>query len=285
MIWGIGSPVRRVFACTELLRFLGPRVGKNSQALRNLFRSAWLSVVRGSVFRVATLGANALFVKSDAARWAAVDLVVGFKFCGGCVNAARKGDFGNIWFVFERIVDNFNHAFHRHGFLGDPQAAFRVGGSQFRLEGGPPHLILGRTVTDPLFLVYLQNGGKKRVIFPKNEGVVKVFQHFSGGFLNVIAGENHINTGAYGIFHFQGKCAGVAVQALGFALETVKTMSVLQIQCGDASHNKPPCVVGRPVLEERERRIVLFFGKSDRSLVLFCGFRIAKVNIFFVTKS
>lgn len=121
MIWGIGSPVRRVFACTELLRFLGPRVGKNNQALRNLFRSAWLSVVRGSVFRVATLGANALFVKSDAAQWAAVDLVVGFKFCGGCVNAARKGDFGNIWFVFERIVDNFNHAFHRHGFLGDPR--------------------------------------------------------------------------------------------------------------------------------------------------------------------
>ena len=48
---------------------------------------------------VATLGADAVFIQSNAAQGAAVDLVVGLKLGGRSIDAASKGNFGDIQLV------------------------------------------------------------------------------------------------------------------------------------------------------------------------------------------
>ena len=163
---------------------------------------------------------------------------MGLEFGGGSVDAAGKGDLGNVQLVLQQIIDDLDHAFHRQGLLGDHQAALRISGGQFGLESGALHLVLRGAVADPLLLVHLQDGGQKGVVLAQNQRVVKVFQNRPGGLLNLIAGENHVDAGLDGIFHLDGQHAGVAVEILGFPFESIKPVSVLQIQCGNASHRK-----------------------------------------------
>ena len=68
--------------------------------------------VTGSALAVAALGADAGFVERNAAQGAAVDLVVGIELSRGGVDAAGKGDLGDVELVLQQIVDNFKAAPH-----------------------------------------------------------------------------------------------------------------------------------------------------------------------------
>ena len=57
--------------------------------------------------------------------------------------------------------------------------------------------------------------------------MIKVFQNFPCRFLNLIAGENHVNAGFDGIFNLDGQDARMPVQILRFTLKTVKPVCVL----------------------------------------------------------
>ena len=67
--------------------------------------------------------------------------------------------------------------------------------------------------------------------------MVEVFEHVPGDFLDLVAGKNHVDARLDGVFHLKGEDAGVAVQVLGFALELVEPVGVLQFDSGDASHD------------------------------------------------
>ena len=68
--------------------------------------------------------------------------------------------------------------------------------------------------------------------------MVEILQDFPSGFLDLVAGEYHVDAGLDGVFHLDGENAGMAVEILGLALEAVKAMGVLQIQGCDTSHRK-----------------------------------------------
>ena len=66
--------------------------------------------------------------------------------------------------------------------------------------------------------------------------MVEVLDDVPGGFLDLVAGENHVDAGIDGVFDFDGQSAGVSVQILGFAFEFVETVCILDVECGDGSH-------------------------------------------------
>ena len=191
-----------------------------------------------SAFLIPALRADALFIQGDAAQRAAVDVVLGLKFRGGRVDAAGKGELGDVQLVLQQVVHDLDHAFHRHGLLGHHQTALGIGGGKLRLECGAPHLVGRRAVLDPLLFVNVKDGGQERVVLSQNEGMVKVLQNLLGGLLDLIAGKDHVHAGLDGILDLNGQDAGVAVEILGLTLEAVKSVRVLQIQCRNASHLK-----------------------------------------------
>ena len=111
------------------------------------------------------------------------------------IDAAGESQFGNVEFVFQQLIDDLDHAFHRHRFFCDDQATFRVSGGKFRLEGGSLHLVGGSAVPDTLFFVDFQNHRQQGVILPQDQGVVKVLQQIPCGFLNLIAGKTIFTPG------------------------------------------------------------------------------------------
>ena len=82
-------------------------------------------------------------------------------------------------------------------------------------------------VLNTLFFVYVEDGRQQRVVLTKNESMVEILQNIPSSFLNLIAGEYHVNASIYGIFYFNGQGAGMAVQILRFTFETIKTMCIL----------------------------------------------------------
>ena len=72
-------------------------------------------------------------------------------------------------------------------------------------------------------------GAPLRIVLPQDQGVVEVLQHFPGGLLNLVTGENHIHAGLHSILNLDGQNAGVAVEVLGLALEAVESVGVLQV--------------------------------------------------------
>ena len=73
-----------------------------------------------------------------------------FKFGRSSIHAAGEGDLCNVQLVLEQIIDHFDHAFYRHGFLGHHQTALRVGGCQLGFKGRAFHLVLWRAIADAL---------------------------------------------------------------------------------------------------------------------------------------
>ena len=92
------------------------------------------------------------------------------------------------------------------------------------------------TVADALLVVHVEDGRQQRVVLTEDERVVKVLQYIPCHFLDFVAGINHVHARLNGVFHLKGEHAGVAVQILGFALETIETVGVLEVKSGDTSH-------------------------------------------------
>mgnify|MGYP003293893755 CR=1 FL=1 len=185
---------------------------------------------------VPALGADAVFVQGDSAEGAALYGAFDREFLGGGINSAGEGDFRDVQLLFQEVIDNLDHALHRHGFLRHHKAAFRVGGGERGLERRPFHRVLRVAVLDALLFVDAQNRGEQRVVFAQNEGVVEIPQNVPGRLLDFIAGEHHVHPIVDGILHLDGKDARVTVKVLGLALETVETVGVLQAESGKASH-------------------------------------------------
>ena len=182
-----------------------------------------------SFLSVATLRAHAVFIQFDAAEGAAVDAVSGGELAGGSVHAAGEGEFHDVEFVFEQVIDNFNHAFHGHGFFCHHEAAVGIGGREFRFERRTLHRVLRVAVFDALFFIDVKNGGQQRVVFAQNQSVVKVLEQAPSHLLDFVAGIDHVHAFVHGVFDFNGEDAGVTVKILCFALESVETVSVLEI--------------------------------------------------------
>ena len=63
-----------------------------------------------------------------------------------------------------------------------------------------------------------------------------ILEHIPSGFLDLIAGKNHVYPVIDRILHLNGQNSRVPVQILGLALKTIESVCVLQVQCGDTSH-------------------------------------------------
>ena len=140
---------------------------------------------------VSAFRADAVLVQSNAAQGAAVNLLFRMILLGSRIDTAGEGKLRNVQLIFQQIVYNFDHSFHRHRLLRHHQTAFGISGRQFCLESRTLHLVRRRSVPDSLRLINAQNCGQQRIILPKNQGMIKVFQHFPCGFLNIIAGKHH----------------------------------------------------------------------------------------------
>ena len=191
----------------------------------------------GQLVAVAALGANALFVQGDAAERTAVNGFANGELGRGGVHTAGEGEFRNVELVLEQVVHDFYHALYGHSFFCYNQTAVGVGRGEFGLEGRALHFVVGVSVAYALLVVNVENGGEQWIVFTQDEGVVEVFQHFPCCFLDFVAGEYHVYAGLNGVLYFDGEHASVAVKVLGFAFETVKAVSVLQVEGCDASHN------------------------------------------------
>ena len=93
-------------------------------------------------------------------------------------------------------------------------------------------------VLDALFLVYIEDGGQQRVVFAENQRVVEILEHIPCHLLNLVAGINHVDTFVDRVFHLNGENAGMAVEILGLALESIESVCILQVECCDTSHNR-----------------------------------------------
>ena len=186
-------------------------------------------------FLISALWANAIDER-DSAQRAAIDRFPDLIFLRGGIDTAGEGDFGDVQFVFQKIINDLDHAFHGHGFFGNNETTIRIGGGQFGLEGFPLYRVGACTVFDSLLFIDLKNSGKNGVVFAQDEGMVEILQHAPGRFLNLVAGKNHVDARIDGILDLNGQDAGVAMKILCFALKTVEPMGILEIKRRDTSH-------------------------------------------------
>ena len=66
--------------------------------------------------------------------------------------------------------------------------------------------------------------------------MVEILQNLPGDFFDFIARVDHIHSGVDSVAYLDGQNSGVTVKVLCFALEVIKTMGVLQMQCGETPH-------------------------------------------------
>ena len=81
---------------------------------------------------VSALGANPVLIERDAAEGAAVNLLAGVELGAGGIHATGEGEFGNVEFVLEQVIDNLDHALDGHRLLGHHEAGVAAAG---RLRG------------------------------------------------------------------------------------------------------------------------------------------------------
>ena len=178
---------------------------------------------------VSALRADAVFIQRDAAQRAAVNFIFRVKFRAGSVYAAGKSELRNVQLILQQVINDLDHALNGHGLLSDDQTAVRICGGMLCLKRLALHNVVGMSVFDALFLVYVKDRRQQGVILPQDQRVVKVFQNVPCGFLNFIAGEHHVHAGIHAVLHFNGQNTRMAVQVLGFALEPIKAVCILQV--------------------------------------------------------
>ena len=87
-------------------------------------------------------------------------------------------------------------------------------------------VMLGPIIHNPQVMnTYMQQG----VVLAEDQGVIEVFQNLPSGFLNLIAGEDHIDARLDGILDLQGQNTRVPVQVLCLSLEPIKSVCILQV--------------------------------------------------------
>lgn len=106
---------------------------------------------------VSAFRADAVLVQSNAAQGAAVNLLFRMILLGSRIDTAGEGKLRNVQLIFQQIVYNFDHSFHRHRLLRHHQTAFGISGRQFCLESRTLHLVRRRSVPDSLRLINAQN--------------------------------------------------------------------------------------------------------------------------------
>lgn len=185
---------------------------------------------------ISALGAGAMLVKHDAAERAAVFRAVCCKLLCRRIDTACKCDLGNVELVFEKVVNNLNHALNGHGLFGHHQSAFRIAGDQISLDRFTFHCVGRSAVANALLFINIENRWKKRIILSQDQSVVKVLQNRPSSFLNLITGENHVDTRFNRILDFDCQYTGMAVQILRLSLEAIETVSILNVKTGDTSH-------------------------------------------------
>ena len=190
----------------------------------------------GKLLAIAALRAYAFLIEGDTAERAALNFLLYRELCASCVHTAGEGNLGDVELVLEQFIDDLDHAFNCHGLLGHNETGVRIGGSEGGLEGLTLHLVLRVAVLDALLLINVKDGRKKRIVLPENERMVEVLENVPGNFLNLVARVNHVNTWIYAILNLDGEDTGMSVKILCFALESIETMGVLKVECGDASH-------------------------------------------------
>ena len=72
--------------------------------------------------------ANAVRIESNAAERATVDGAGDIELGAGRIYTAGEGDFCNVELVLEEFVNDLDHSFNRHGFLGNYEPAVRISG-------------------------------------------------------------------------------------------------------------------------------------------------------------
>ena len=77
----------------------------------------------------------------DAAKRTAVDGSGGGVLLRGGVDAAGEGDLRNVELVFQKLIDDFDHSFDRHGLSGDDEACVGIGGGEFGVECRALHFV------------------------------------------------------------------------------------------------------------------------------------------------
>ena len=140
-------------------------------------------------FTVSAFGADTIFPHQDSAHGTAVPVGTGGKTFRRRIISAHEGDFDDIEFIFQQMIYDLDHPFHGHGFFGDNDPAVRMSFCQFRLEGASFHGIGGCSVFDPLFFIDGKNGRQQRIIFPQDQGMVKILNYTPGDLFDFIAGE------------------------------------------------------------------------------------------------
>ena len=91
-------------------------------------------------------------------------------------------------------------------------------------------------VLNSLFLIYFENCRQERVVLSEYKCVVKILEHVPGCLLDFVARKYHIDTRIDAVLDLDGKDSGVTVKILGFTLEAIETVCVLQIESCNASH-------------------------------------------------
>src|SRR5574344_2616607 len=120
---------------------------KKAVLSRDSLHSATLQASR---FLISALRADTVFIKRNTAQRTTVDALVRRKFRRRSIHTARKRNLHDVQLVFEQIVDNLYHSFHRHRFLCDDKTAFRIRSRKISLERRPLHLVARRSVSNPL---------------------------------------------------------------------------------------------------------------------------------------
>ena len=194
------------------------------------------AALRGLFFPITTFWAYSIRIEGDTAKRTAVDVILCGKLGRRGIHTACESDFSDVQFVFQQVIYNLNHTFHCHGFFGNNQTGIGVSRCQFGLEGLSFHFVLRMAVFDALLFIHIKNGRKQRVIFAEHQGMVKILQQAPCHLLDFITRVHHVYTFFNRIFHLNGQCASVTVKILGFALEAIEPMCILQIESRDTSH-------------------------------------------------
>ena len=191
------------------------------------------------MFLIPALRADAIDERNSA-EGAAIHRFPRSIFLSRGIDSAGEGDFGNIELVFQELIYDLDHTFHRHGLLGNDQAGIGICSGKFCLESRTLHFVRRSAILDSLLLIDIENCRQKRIILTQNQSMIKILQHLPCGLLDFVAGENHVYAGFDGILDLKRQNPGMSVKILGFSLEFLEPVCILQFDFRDASHSLPP---------------------------------------------
>ena len=184
---------------------------------------------------IAALRTHAV-LQRDAAPRTPIHRHAGRKLGRRRIVATRERDLHDVELVLQELVHHLDESLDGHGLLRDHEPTLRICGAEVRLEGWTLHRVRRCAVANPLFLIHVENRGKERIILAQDERVVEVPEDIPGGLLDLVAREDHIDPRIDRVLDLQRQPAGMTVQILRLALETVEPVGVLEIEMRDRAN-------------------------------------------------